>query len=134
MSMISELVKELRRADNPVGGYYRTLYARAADTIEELSAKLATANIERSTAYYNDGWIPCSERLPDKGGTYLVTQERYRLDDRLYKKPVVVETAFAEFNFMNDVWNRARHLKVTAWMPLPEPYKGGGVDGNCKTD
>lgn len=44
MSMISELVKELRRAENPcsmVGvGYYRTLYARAADTIEELSAKL----------------------------------------------------------------------------------------------
>lgn len=123
MSMISELVKELRRADNPVGGYYRTLYARAADTIEELSAKLATANMERSTAYHNNGWIPCSERLPDKGGTYLVTQERYRLDDRLYKKPVVVETTFAEFNFMDDVWNRARHLKVIAWMPLPEPYK-----------
>ena len=71
-----------------------------------------------------DQWIPCSERLPDKGGTYIVTQERYRLDDRLYKKPVVVETTFADFNFMDDVWNRARHLKVTAWMPLPEPYKG----------
>ena len=69
-------------------------------------------------------WIPCSERLPDKSGTYLVTQERYRLEDREYKHPVAVETAFAEFNFMDDVWNRARFLKVTAWHPLPDPYRG----------
>ena len=37
----------------------------AANTIEELSAKLAVANMARSTAYYNGGWIPCSEKFPE---------------------------------------------------------------------
>ena len=81
MSMISELVKELRRAENPCGmvgvGYYRTLYARAADTIEELSAKLAINDqppVDVPDA--NDGeWIPCSERLPEKSGYYEITVE-----------------------------------------------------------
>lgn len=115
MSMISELVKELRRADNPVGGYYRTLYARSADTIEELSAKLATANIERSTAYYNDGWIPCSERLPKKAHSYVVTEQtkdgRYIMSTRIFRGGKwVIEELYDD-------------VKVIAWMPA-EPYKG----------
>lgn len=92
--------------------------------VTEVDVEWLITAIEALSQPPADQWLPCSERLPDKGGTYLVTQERYRLDDRLYKKPVAVETTFAEFNFMDDVWNRARHLKVIAWMPLPEPYKG----------
>jgi len=101
--------KLIEDIDNKVAGLTNIQIMQIADIIN--SQPLA------------DQWIPCSERLPDKGGTYIVTQERYRLYDRLYKKPVAIETAFAEFNFMDDVWNRARHLKVTAWMPA-EPYKG----------
>ncbi len=68
MSMISEQIERLRHIADcgfSARGYARELYD-AARTIEELSTKLANANMERSTAYYNDGWIPCSERLPEE--------------------------------------------------------------------
>ena len=66
MSLIREEIKALRDvaqaySHNGLG----MILKQAADTIEELSAKLATANMERSTAYYNDGWIPCSEKTPE---------------------------------------------------------------------
>lgn len=121
MSMINELVKELRRAENPCSvvsvGYYRNLYARAADTIEELSAKLADANMERSTAYYNNGWIPCSERPPEEPCIYTVedcspyTVNKHGEPQRrtIILKPLAWEP----------------YHRVIAWKPINiEPYKG----------
>ena len=59
-------------------------------------------------------WIPCSERLPDKNGRYLCTNSRwgtYEVDLNIwYCKP---EPSW--------LWEQG----VTAWMPLPEPYKEG---------
>lgn len=60
MSMISEFVKELReksalfsKSDFAVAGIAKD-YKEAADIIEELSAKLACANMDRSEQYYKD--------------------------------------------------------------------------------
>lgn len=53
-------------------------------------------------------WIPCSERLPEERGFYLTTTK----DKAVYC----------------DHWNEDnfdRTEMVIAWMPLPEPYKGG---------
>ena len=60
---------------------------------------------------YNNGWIPCSERLPEKEGKYLVT---------LYKWNIV---SFADFK--NLKYNPHFNAPVIAWQPLPEPYKEG---------
>ena len=67
-------------------------------------------------------WIPCSERLPEEFGEYLVTKkaigwncEEYNSNDIAY--------------FDNEGFHKAD--KVIAWMPLPEPWKGeedGGTD------
>ena len=73
---------------------------------------------------HNNGWIPCSERLPKKSGKYIVTQERYMLEDRNCKKPIAIEVDYVDFNAIDNVWNRARFFKIIAWMPLPAPYKG----------
>ena len=58
--MISEFAKELReksalfsKSDFAVAGIAKD-YKEAADIIEELSAKLASANKERSEQYYKD--------------------------------------------------------------------------------
>lgn len=51
-------------------------------------------------------WIPCSERLPEKKGFYLVTTE---------------ERKKATMGFYEDIWFKAE--KVIAWMPMPEPYR-----------
>ena len=64
-------------------------------------------------------WIPCSERLPEKDGRYQVT----RHDD-------VTNTEFIDILWYEDNlwWNRhsTGNYAVTAWMPLPEPYRGEG--------
>ena len=50
-------------------------------------------------------WIPVSERLPEENGSYFVTVKRGYVTTAIW-------VGTAEF------WS-----EVTAWMPLPEPYK-----------
>lgn len=69
MSMISELVKELREISKNFSEWeYNRFYdtiSRAADTIEALSAKLA--NMELAVEDCGGGWIKCDkDNLPDK--------------------------------------------------------------------
>lgn len=68
---------------------------------------------------YNGGWIPCSERLPEKNGMYLCTQNRYDLATN--KKIIRVSTELVEF--YNGEWRRAKNLVITHWQSLPEPFK-----------
>lgn len=58
---------------------------------------------------YNNGWIPVSERLPEKGGSYIVCSENKKVYLAYYCKNSVVPH-----------WSRG---KIIAWQPLPEPYK-----------
>lgn len=67
-------------------------------------------------------WIPVAERLPDEGYSVLVM----RITDENYKYMRVA-------TYQGDCWmddtdklNKPNPQKVIAWMPLPEPYKGGG--------
>ena len=73
---------------------------------------------------YKGGWIPCSERLPDKNGMYLCTQNRYDLATN--KNIIRVSTELVEF--YNGEWRRAKNLVITHWKPLPEPFKERDYD------
>lgn len=66
MSIITEQIKRLRKYAGSRKGEIADICNDAAETIETLSEKIRTANMERSTAYYNGGWIPVKERLPVK--------------------------------------------------------------------
>ena len=93
MSMITELIERLKDlyVDPELDmlctfdGECRQAIKEAADTIEELSAKLQAANMERSSQYYNGGWIPISEGLPKRNGYYLVTGRQGAVNKRLYQ-------------------------------------------------
>lgn len=61
-------------------------------------------------------WIPCSERLPDEYGEYLVTKHTFGWNSEEY-----VSNDIAYFD--NDGFHKAD--MVIAWMPLPEPYADG---------
>lgn len=65
-------------------------------------------------------WIPCSERLPSERGDYLVT---FPLCDG---EPCVYMLSFNKGKFYetDDEWGDVQYVDVTAWMPLPEPWKG----------
>ena len=68
---------------------------------------------------YNGGWIPCSERLPEEYGDYLVwwtdiTRKQY------------YEIAEYEPNngWIGEIPQAVKgKYSVIAWQPLPEPYK-----------
>ena len=61
-------------------------------------------------------WIPCSERLPEDEGDYLVT----------FKLSFMNFIEVCTFNKAG--WNKGGYDEVIAWMPLPEPYRGGDTD------
>lgn len=81
------------------------------------------------------GWIPCKERLPKEDGNYLVTfEEGYAADygfDSIGIAPFEVDCE--GFGIWQEEFDRHTlgslgsdwvEIKVIAWMPLPEPWKG----------
>ena len=57
-------------------------------------------------------WIPCSERLPDQNGKYLVVGR---------------QKAINILKFDGGRWYGK--WGVVAWMPLPSPYREEATDG-----
>ena len=91
--------------------YVCSLESTFSDDAKSCAIHSAIEELEEQTA-----WIPVTERLPDEMGMYLVT-----LDYQEKGKGVV------SLWFHNDEigWNRGWNENVTAWMPLPKPYKAG---------
>ena len=71
--------------------------------------------INQVEAEYNNGWIPCSERLPQNAewvlcyGKNREGEFKYEVSDYIY-----------EING----WMCSRIKEVIAWQPLPQPPKG----------
>lgn len=72
------------------------------------------------------GWIPCSERLPEKDGIYIV-------DDRVFNSPWIHTAGFKVSSqawcenhgvYYDDKYGRYEDGRVTAWQPLPAPWEG----------
>ena len=124
MSMTSEQVRRLREfAKTLTYADEHNLIKGAADTIEELSAKLHASQMERSSQYYNGGWIPVSERTPDVDSEVLVCF------DFKGKRSVHISHFYGdgEFHGLDDEYLTSegrKYRKAVAWMQLPDPWKG----------
>ena len=79
-------------------------------------------------------WIPCSERLPEEYGEFLVTMtEKAKAEDFGFD---LDEIYVRKMRYNSNGWRTPRHIPswindvvvstVLAWMPLPEPYREGG--------
>ena len=70
------------------------------------------------------GWIPCSERLPDIGDTFLVTV--------MVGTEIKTDVASNFGSYIDGFWDtfndwiEDEECHVIAWMPLPEPYREDG--------
>lgn len=73
-------------------------------------------------------WIPCSERLPKAEDMYQPPEQRYLCQLEAYgeRKFCVLSRLKGAVSPFWDWYGVAVHdSDVTAWMPLPKPYKGG---------
>lgn len=129
MSMTTELVKKLRRyakayTESPLGREVdgtKELLRKAADTIEELSAKV-------EELHCNDRWIPVEERLPEDGQRVFATHL-----GGLNHENQVIEHVFRDGKFVFN-WDMDRDFssptfgerymgEVIAWQPFLLAYE-----------
>ena len=85
-----------------------------------------------------DQWIPCSERLPDTEEEVMITLT-HTYEDEYRQRSVASYLRFENgeahwcdnrygyigWDKYSDGYGGTSNYKVTAWMPLPEPYKAG---------
>ena len=94
----------------------------------------ASRLVKEVSEEYNSGWIPCSERLPEESGYYLVTYHDCSNGNFLPKYDDIyvrrlhyqISERFTGWNYPRNVSNRVEHdchKEVIAWQPLPEPFK-----------
>lgn len=85
----------------------------AVDEFDDYHENDGLVRAEEIIADLPDGWIPCGVKLPNDYDSYLVTDYDY----------------FIDVAFYDGVrwWYRdcKGEPEVSAWMPLPQPYKGG---------
>lgn len=89
-----------------------------SDTCKESGSKLDLISRLKASAEAVQGWIPCSERLPNNDGCVLVT-----IDDGI---------EFGKYEdgswsiWVCEHWDKWDAKGTIAWMPLPEPYREDG--------
>ncbi len=143
MSLISTQVRELRKKLQPEEAeeIAKLLYD-AADTIDELSAKLHALQMERSTQYYNGGLIPVSERLPEPDIGTMNEVSKSVLVCLKDKEDGTIFFCTGYYGYFPDRAPEKRgwwcyydsdkgkkiESEVLYWMPLPEIYKESEVE------
>ena len=78
--------------------------------------------VKQAAAEYNNGWFPCSERLPEDKQTCLVTARIYFTPDHVDEIDnyigVGIDTYSKQFGWLG--------TEPIAWQPLPAPYQPKG--------
>lgn len=89
------------------------------NALDELSTnKFAISIVNQLAGEYNNGWVPCSERLPEILQWVLIQKTQGDMD-------VVRYIGEAEC-WGNDFYHRIHPRMVIAWQPLPQPYQPEG--------
>ena len=82
-------------------------------------------NIDNWIEEYNNGWIPCSEKLPELRQDVLVT---VKYTGFMGMHGYWIKTGHMEAE--NDWWGDCAGGEVIAWQPLPKPFQKGDNNEN----
>ena len=111
--LIGKLEGVKSEVNTPADNVWNNAVKVCIDNANELAEEYKLLeNIEQ----LNNGWIPCTERLPEEATTYEVTEEVIVNSKKQY---IVVHRLFGT----EGQWILPPNRKVIAWMPLPSPYK-----------
>ena len=81
--------------------------------------------IKQEAEQYNNGWIPCTEKLPDVRQDVLVT---VKYTGFMGMHGYWIKTGHMEAE--NDWWGDCAGGEVIAWQPLPKPFQKGDNNEN----
>ena len=81
--------------------------------------------VKQEAGQYNNGWIPCSEKLPDVRQDVLVT---VKYTGFMGMHGYWIKTGHMEAE--NDWWGDCAGGEVIAWQPLPKPFQKGDNNEN----
>ena len=120
--------------NSEIASYFRDrkeLYLDRANIYGEVMRE-----IDRLAVEYNNGWIPCSERLPKERDWYLAVFEE--VDTGFIGIPYIADYLMGSHTKFTteDGWiirncsdredesaEYYKNLRCVAWQPLPQPYK-----------
>lgn len=88
--------------------------------------------IKRLTDMPSPPWIPCSERLPENEYV-LISKKPTKLSGIKWCVTIATRTAdprSREIKWRDIGFGTIQEEDVLAWMPLPEPFRGGEQGGS----
>ena len=107
----------------------RTLYSLDSFTpVGAWKREDAIEVVKEVAAEYNNGWIPCSDRIPTvdeylkNDGRFIVTDGN-RIYQSIFDRYDSMTFCDMGYDFANHVPYTEEDKSVIAWQPLPQPYE-----------
>ena len=117
-----DMIRELRNVANK----YRGKVVHTGEVNITLMCEEVAKRLEELSQPKTD-WIPCEEGLPSESGYYFACIYNEDVDDFDFRK-----TWFAhvlDYDIEESEWRELYEFEtVTAWQPLPQPYKKEGAE------
>lgn len=111
-----EWIKELKGSEEILEFYYAESFIKACD--------MAIQTLEKQI---NRCWVPCKDRLPEEIDKYYLVTCRGVICGEFEQFTTV--SYFSTFSNGDKSWEigeeHGNNWMVTAWQPLPKPYKEG---------
>ena len=112
----SEMANHCKQDCNDVSDCTLCVWDKAIEIVKQEAEKFVP-----DTNVGNNGWIPCSEKLPELRQDVLVT---VKYTGFMGMHGYWIQTGHMEAE--NDWWGNCAGGEVIAWQPLPEPYQPKG--------
>ena len=136
MNKVFEKIIEKLEIERTIANNTFMNYEMNVDLGRVFGLKKAIEIVKQEAEQYNNGWIPCSERLPEERDWYLAVFEE--VDTGFIGIPYIADYLMRSHTKFTteDGWiisncsdredesaEYYKNLRCVAWQPLPQPYQ-----------